>query len=85
MATREPPNDCTGERSLPRLSPISRTVSEYVTGRDDRGIKRESAEQFSDFLSWFKPIHCYQKLVERLLALVISSKMYSRTPTANGV
>jgi hypothetical protein len=39
-----------------RLSPITRTASEYVTGRDDRGIKRSSMEQFVDFLSWFKPI-----------------------------
>lgn len=39
-----------------RLSPITRTASEYVTGRDDRGIKRSTMEQFTDFLSWFKPI-----------------------------
>ena len=39
-----------------RLSPITRTAGEYVTSRDDRGIKRSSAEQFVDFLSWFKPI-----------------------------
>ena len=39
-----------------RLSPVTRTAMEYVTARDDRGIKRSSAEQFTDFLSWFKPI-----------------------------
>lgn len=39
-----------------RISPISRMITEGLTSRDDRGIKRNAAEQFVDFLSWFKPI-----------------------------
>lgn len=39
-----------------RMGPMTRTASEYVTGRDDRGIKRSSMEQLADVASWFRPI-----------------------------
>lgn len=39
-----------------RMSPFLRTATEYVTGRDDRGIKRTSAEQLVDLAAWFRPI-----------------------------
>lgn len=49
-----------------RLAPITRTISEYVTGRDDRGIKRSSVEQLGDFLKWFQPIPFQRRPGERL-------------------
>lgn len=66
-----------------RLSAISRTVSEYITGRDDRGIKRSSMEQLADFASWFKPIPLQirsdQTLKDAALASIgIPSKRYSK-------
>lgn len=39
-----------------RLSPIVRMGTEFATGRDDRGIKREHIEQLKDLLSWLAPI-----------------------------
>lgn len=39
-----------------RMSPFIRTATEYVTGRDDRGIRRSSAEQLADAAAWFQPI-----------------------------
>lgn len=56
-----------------RLSPVSRTLSEYVTGRDDRGIKRTSIEQFQDFLSWFKPIPLQARSDQTTAQAILSS------------
>lgn len=56
-----------------RLSPISRTLSEYVTGRDDRGIKRSSMEQLADFASWFKPIPLQVRPEESVTQAVLAS------------
>lgn len=39
-----------------RLSAIGRTGAELVTGRDDRGIRRSSMEQFGDALKWLVPM-----------------------------
>jgi hypothetical protein len=56
-----------------RLSPATRTASEYITGRDDRGIKRSSMEQFADFLSWFKPIPLQVRTGEGVKQAVMAS------------
>jgi hypothetical protein len=56
-----------------RLSPITRTASEYVTGRNDQGIKRSSIEQFADLLSWFKPIPAQRRPGDTLTTSVLGA------------
>lgn len=64
-----------------RMSPITRALSEYVTGRDDRGIKRTSLEQFKDLAEWFKPILIQKRSDQTigqaaLQSVGVSSKKY---------
>jgi hypothetical protein len=39
-----------------RMSPMAAIASEYVNSRNAQGIKRQSLEQFADFMTWFRPI-----------------------------
>lgn len=64
-----------------RLSPFTRGGMEYITGRDDRGIKRSSLEQLKDVASWFMPIVAQKRSDETktqaaLQSIGVSSKKY---------
>lgn len=39
-----------------RLAPLARATTEFVTGRDWRGVKRDTLEQVQDFADWLVPI-----------------------------
>jgi hypothetical protein len=48
-----------------RMSPALRTATEYITGRDDKGVKRDVLEQAKDLAKMPIPISMKSKLGQR--------------------
>lgn len=55
-----------------RLSPIIRTATEAMTGRDDRGIRKSAYGQFKDFVSWAIPISVSTRSDQSLPEMMLS-------------